>query len=565
MAWFFATVRSRIRRNLGFATVAFLATMAAVVATAVAAINPSRDANAVTGAIADSAPAGSVTGASFPIIPPTAECSNGIDDDGDGLTDFPADPDCASAQDDDEFTAGDQPVDTTGINPAAVADSGLASFPTSGTTFGILSSGDATFADDPNDSESTGASNNGGDGGHGSSFFDVVTLKVDVNVPASSNCAQIDFRFLSDEFPEFVGSNVNDGFVAELDTSDFSADPAQNNKVIAPHNFAFDQDGNVISVNTSGPTAMSAAEASGTTYDGATPPLRASTPITSGPHSIFLSVFDQGDSIYDSAAFIDHLQLVNLPGSACHAGATADFTPPDTTITHGPANGSTISDATPTFKFTSTEANSTFECSVDGGNFQSCNTPFTTHHLDDGQHTFAVRAIDQAGNVDPTPAHRSFKVHHAAPQPQPHPHHPSLKCAGSKATIVGTSHGDNIHGTRKADVIVARGGNDKIHSLRGADKVCSNKGKDTVGGGRGDDFLRGGGGNDSERGGRGHDILRGKQGDDVLRGGRNGDLLGGGRNSDALFGGRGNDILHGGNGIDQCFGGSGNNLFADCE
>ena len=53
---------------------------------------------------------------------------------------------------------------------------------TSGSTFGILSSGDATFADDPNDSESTGASNNGGDGGHGPSFFDVVTLKVDVNV-----------------------------------------------------------------------------------------------------------------------------------------------------------------------------------------------------------------------------------------------------------------------------------------------------------------------------------------------------------------------------------------------
>jgi Ca2+-binding RTX toxin-like protein len=258
---------------------------------------------------------------------------------------------------------------------------------------------------------------------------------------------------------------------------------------------------------------------------------------------------------------------VNLLSSFSPTGAVPDTNPPDTHITHGPAEGSTINDPTPTFKFTSTEANSTFECSVDGGNFHSCHTPFTTNHLSNGQHTFAVRAIDAAANVDPTPAERTFKVHHAAPapQPQPHPHHPSLKCAGSKATIVGTPHGDNIHGTKKPDVIVARGGNDKIHSLGGADKVCSNKGNDTVGGGGGADFLRGGAGDDAERGSRGKDVLRGKQGDDVLRGGRNDDLLGGGRNSDALLGGRGNDILHGGNGIDQCFGGSGNNLFADCE
>ena len=223
----------------------------------------------------------------------------------------------------------------------------------------------------------------------------------------------------------------------------------------------------------------------------------------------------------------------------------------------------------PTFKFTSSEPNSTFECSVDGEPFHVCTRPFTTHHLADGQHTFAVRAIDAAGNVDPTPAQRTFTVHHQppgpAPQPHPHPHPPSLRCGGSKATIVGTPHGDNIHGTKKADVIVARGGADKIHSLGGPDKVCPNKGNDTVGGGKGGDFLRGGAGDDAERGSRGNDILRGKQGDDVLRGGRNADLLGGGRNSDALLGGRGNDTLHGGAGLDQCLGGGGHNLFADCE
>ncbi len=46
-------------------------------------------------------PPGTVTGALgiFPLAPPGPECSNGIDDDGDGLVDSPADPNCASAAD----------------------------------------------------------------------------------------------------------------------------------------------------------------------------------------------------------------------------------------------------------------------------------------------------------------------------------------------------------------------------------------------------------------------------------------------------------------------------------
>lgn len=38
-----------------------------------------------------------------PSAPPTFECSDGVDNDNDGLTDFPADPGCSSANDDDEF------------------------------------------------------------------------------------------------------------------------------------------------------------------------------------------------------------------------------------------------------------------------------------------------------------------------------------------------------------------------------------------------------------------------------------------------------------------------------
>jgi len=81
----------------------------------------------------------------------------------------------------------------------------------------------------------------------------------------------------------------------------------------------------------------------------------------------------------------------------------------------GPSEGGTTNDDTPTFKFSSSEAGSTFECRVDSGAFAACSSPHTTSALSDGEHTFEVRAIDPAGNVDPTPASRTFTVDTTAP------------------------------------------------------------------------------------------------------------------------------------------------------
>jgi Big-like domain-containing protein len=274
--------------------------------------------------------------------PPPA-CSNGEDDDLDGAVDFPADPGCASASDLDEGSEGLPPGEDT--NPTAVSDSPLTGFPTGGTTYAILSTGNTEFADDPNDSSGTGQSNGGGSGtpSHGDNVFDLVTLSVNLNVPMDRNCLRVDFRFLSEEFPEFVGGTVNDAFIAELDNSTFQTQP--DGSVAAPDNFAFDSAGNLVSINTA---AFSETEAAGTTYDGATPRLRASTPITPGAHSIYLSIFDQGDSILDSAAFIDAMRLENAPGDACQEGASSDVTPPALSLAT-PANGSTTSDTTPTY------------------------------------------------------------------------------------------------------------------------------------------------------------------------------------------------------------------------
>ena len=45
-----------------------------------------------------------------------------------------------------------------------------------------------------------------------------------------------------------------------------------------------------------------------------------------------------------------------------------------------------------------------------------CTSPNTTASLADGSHTFEVRAIDVAGNTDPTPDSRTITVDTVAPQ-----------------------------------------------------------------------------------------------------------------------------------------------------
>ena len=87
---------------------------------------------------------------------------------------------------------------------------------------------------------------------------------------------------------------------------------------------------------------------------------------------------------------------------------TIDTTPPDTTIDTSPVSPS--SDSTPTFSFSSADLSATFECRIDAGVFSVCASPATFGPLADGLHTFEVRAIDTAGNIDPTPATYTWTI-----------------------------------------------------------------------------------------------------------------------------------------------------------
>ena len=92
---------------------------------------------------------------------------------------------------------------------------------------------------------------------------------------------------------------------------------------------------------------------------------------------------------------------------------TIDSVAPNTTVDSGPADPSASADAA--FAFSATEGGSTFECGLDGGGFSACSSPKSYTSLSDGGHTFAVRAVDAAGNTDATPAQSTWSIDTVAP------------------------------------------------------------------------------------------------------------------------------------------------------
>jgi hypothetical protein len=89
-------------------------------------------------------------------------------------------------------------------------------------------------------------------------------------------------------------------------------------------------------------------------------------------------------------------------------GGGGDTAPPQTTILKEPDNHT--EKAKVTYKFRSSEPNSTFDCKFDDGKYRPCDSGKVKYkHLDFGKHSFHVRAIDPAGNTDPTPAKDKFK------------------------------------------------------------------------------------------------------------------------------------------------------------
>jgi hypothetical protein len=194
----------------------------------------------------------------------------------------------------------------------------IGGLPLNGNSFLVLSTGRADhllFGPNPT---GTGFSNVAVRGGWA---YDLTTIEIAVSLPKKTTCLTFDYRFLTDEWDQ-IAHGFNDAFVAEIDASTWTTtNTPKGIKVVAVDNFATDPAGNPLTTHKLGKSEwITAAAAAGTSYNGATPLLRAAAPVTPGNHKLYLSIFDLGDNDHDTTVIIDNLQATR--STECLSGVT---------------------------------------------------------------------------------------------------------------------------------------------------------------------------------------------------------------------------------------------------
>ena len=121
--------------------------------------------------------------------------------------------------------------------------------------------------------------------------------------------------------------------------------------------------------------------------------------LSTGPHTFQVQATDGAGNADGTPATWEWTVVVPNPG---------DTTAPETSIVSGPAISTTSTSAG--FEFTASEGGSGFVCRIDGGTWTGCTSPTGYHGLASGPHAFDVRATDQAGNTDGTPATWTWTV-----------------------------------------------------------------------------------------------------------------------------------------------------------
>ena len=110
-----------------------------------------------------------------------------------------------------------------------------------------------------------------------------------------------------------------------------------------------------------------------------------------------LAVSPDGRSLYASASGDD---------AVVRFAREPDSDPPETKL----KGRKRTAKRRPKFKLSSDEPLVTFECKVDKKKWKQCGSPFRTRKLKEGRHRIKARATDTAGNTDPTPAKKRFRI-----------------------------------------------------------------------------------------------------------------------------------------------------------
>jgi len=161
---------------------------------------------------------------------------------------------------------------------------------TEGDTFLIISTGIAAYT--PGSPEHFESTDFGPEGPAG----DTASLTLKLLVPSGATTLSFDFRFMSEEYPEYVGSQYNDFFYAYLTDS------------AGTHQVAFDDNGHIINVNNNffNPNIYPI----GTVFDGSTKRLTTTVNVNEGETiTLQFMVGDVADGIYDTAVFLDNVRF----------------------------------------------------------------------------------------------------------------------------------------------------------------------------------------------------------------------------------------------------------------
>jgi parallel beta-helix repeat protein len=217
--------------------------------------------------------------------------------------------------------------------------------PTEGNTFVMLSTGNAQPEDydsyggwvgAPDDFISVDNGNPSGTGPLGGEANDLAILHLTLKAPDWAKSLSFDFRFMSEEYPEFVGSDFNDFFSCLLDGT----------------NIAFDTEGNIINVNNNFFDDTITPE--GTVFDGTTVLLTSKAAVTGGATiELDFIVGDITDSYWDTTVFLDNFHFsteeieepVTAPtiwSSDSSENEKNTFAPTETVYVTVPATGKTV-------------------------------------------------------------------------------------------------------------------------------------------------------------------------------------------------------------------------------
>ena len=143
----------------------------------------------------------------------------------------------------------------------------------------------------------------------------------------------------------------------------------------------------------------------------------------------------------------------NADASPASRSLTIDTAAPNTTIDSGPNALEASDDANFTYSGTPGGDVDHFECKLNGAAFATCSNDGAEHrNIADGDYTFQVRAVDAAGNADPSPATFDFTIDTTPPAA------PNLT-GTTPASPSRTSTSPAVNGTADAGVTIT------IHSL----------------------------------------------------------------------------------------------------